>query len=371
LFKNILAKRLKEKKSEKEASFNFYYLALSLFYSLSPNISQKRKKTIHLIFTTFAVVNCINYFFMRTTRRWVLATFILCFLVIIAGGVVRTTQSGMGCPDWPKCFGKWIPPTNASELPADFEKYLSKQDIDHTFNAYHTWIEYFNRLLGTLLGLFAIIQTWLLFFKRRSERRAYRLSLAFLVFVILTGLFGAMVVRLNLAHLSISVHLLFAIALVQIQLALLLSLNSKLFSLTVDERVRKMVLLFLILLFCQSVLGTMVRMYVDDVSKSLRYDQRENWLANDPLAFLIHRSFSWLVLAAALFMAWYYRNIQAIKNKLFVLAAIIILSMFTGIVLFYTGMPAVAQPLHLLLASIAITQTAAILLQTKRFRIAN
>jgi len=72
--------------------------------------------------------------------------------VIIAGGVVRTTQSGMGCPDWPKCFGRWIPPTNASELPPDFEKYLRKQDIDHTFNVYHTWIEYFNRLLGALLG---------------------------------------------------------------------------------------------------------------------------------------------------------------------------------------------------------------------------
>ncbi|HMK04654.1 MAG TPA: COX15/CtaA family protein [Ferruginibacter sp.] len=302
---------------------------------------------------------------MLTTRRWVLATFILSFLVIIAGGVVRTTQSGMGCPDWPKCFGKWIPPTNVSELPADFEKYLHKQDIDHTFNVYHTWIEYFNRLLGVLLGLFAIIQTTLLFFKRRSERKAYRLSLTFLGLVILTGLFGAMVVRLNLAHLSISVHLLFAIILVQVQLALLLSVNSKLFSLIVDARMRKMVFLFLILIFCQSVLGTMVRMYVDDVSKALQYEQRESWLANDPMAFLIHRSFSWLILLAALFMAWYYRNLEPVKNKIFLLAAIIVLSMITGIVLFYADMPAIAQPLHLLLASVGITQAVSVLLQTR------
>ncbi|WP_462254850.1 COX15/CtaA family protein [Ferruginibacter sp.] len=302
---------------------------------------------------------------MSNIKRWALATFILCFLVIIAGGVVRTTQSGMGCPDWPKCFGKWIPPTNASELPADFEKYLRKQDIDHTFNALHTWIEYINRLLGVLLGFFGLVQFAMLFFKRKEFNKPYKLAIAFLVTVILTGLFGAVVVKLNLAHASISVHLLFAIILVQVQLALLLSLNKKLFSIRVDNKVRQLLFIFLILLFCQSVLGTMVRMYVDDVSKTLHYEQRETWLAQSPVAFLIHRSFSWLILVSALFIAWHCRNIQAIKNKIFVLAAIIVLSMITGVVLFYANMPAVAQPIHLLLAALALTQTVAVLLQIK------
>ncbi len=303
---------------------------------------------------------------MRQIKNWAIATFILCFLVIIAGGVVRTTQSGMGCPDWPKCFGKWIPPTNASELPADFEKYLRKQDIDHTFNALHTWIEYFNRLLGILLGLFAIIQATLLFFKRKEFANAFKLSAIFLLTVILTGLFGAIVVKFNLAHASISVHLLFAILLIQVQAGVLLSLYSKIFSLSIDNKIKKMVWLFLILLFCQSILGTMVRMYVDDVSKTLHYQQREIWLAKSPVAFLLHRSFSWLVLISALFMAWYCRNIQAVKSKTFAIAAIVILSMVTGIVLFYANMPAVAQPIHLLLASLAFTQTIALLLQVKQ-----
>ena len=302
---------------------------------------------------------------MRSIKNWVLATFILTFLVIIAGGVVRTTQSGMGCPDWPHCFGKWIPPTNAAELPADYEKYLSKQDIDHSFNALHTWIEYVNRLLGALLGLFALIQTFLLFRKRNILRKPFYFSLGFLFVIILTGLFGAIVVKLNLAHLSISVHLLFAVVLIQIQLALLLSVNSRLNSLVVDARMKKLLVSFLTLLCIQSILGTTVRMHVDDVSKALDYEQRETWLADGPIAFLIHRSFSWAVLLLALYITWAGRMLPAIKNKLYILTGIILLSMITGITLYYANMPRVAQPIHLLLATLAITQSFSILFQLK------
>ncbi len=303
---------------------------------------------------------------MRFIKNWILATFVLTFLVIIAGGVVRTTQSGMGCPDWPTCFGKWIPPTNASELPPDFEKYLRKQDIDHTFNALHTWIEYFNRLLGALLGLFAVIQCALLFTKRNEHKKAYQLSLAYFGIVLLTGLFGAMVVKLNLANISITVHLLFALLLLEIQLGILLAFQSKLFSIPVDAKIKKLVFAFLGILFIQMVLGTTVRMYVDDVSKTLHYEQRETWLAAMPVGFLIHRSFSWLVLLSALFLGWYCRNIAALRNKVFVLLGIVMLSMITGIVLFYADMPAVAQPIHLLLATFGISQTMLILLQTTK-----
>jgi cytochrome c oxidase assembly protein subunit 15 len=306
---------------------------------------------------------------MRSVKKWVLATFILTFFVIIAGGVVRTTQSGMGCPDWPTCFGKWIPPTNASELPPDFEKYLKTQDIDHTFNVYHTWIEYFNRLAGVLLGVFAIIQLFLLYFKRKEQKKSYRLALAFLATVILTGLFGAVVVKLNLAHASISIHLLFAVVLTQLQLALFMSVRSGLSYLPVQKNIRRIVVGLLIVILIQSILGTMVRIYVDDVSKVLHYEQRETWLADSPVAFLIHRSFSWVVLLLTAFIAWYCRNESAVRKNIYYLTANIILSMVTGIVLYKLDMPAIAQPLHLLLATIAVTQSVYILLKTKSAKI--
>jgi heme a synthase len=300
---------------------------------------------------------------MRAVKNWALATFILCFLVIIAGGIVRTTQSGMGCPDWPTCFGKWIPPTNASELPADFEKYLRKQDIDHTFNAFHTWIEYINRLLGVLLGLFGIIQVALFIRHRKTKPTSFKLAIGFLVAVILTGLFGAIVVRYNLAHLSISVHLFFAILLVQIQLAVLLALQNKMFTLPISKKLRITVVVFLAILFFHSVLGTMVRMYVDDVSKFLQYKQRDTWLAAMPVAFLIHRSFSWVVLIGAAYIFWVGKN-TVIQTRLTYLLGTILLSVMAGITLVYADMPAAVQPLHLLLAAVAITQTINLLLVT-------
>ena len=302
---------------------------------------------------------------MGLIKKWVASTLILTFLVIIAGGVVRTTHSGMGCPDWPRCFGQWIPPTNVSELPADFEKYLQVQDIDHTFNAYHTWIEYLNRLAGVMLGLFAVIQFWLLFRKRKEKKTAYSLASAFLAGVIITGLVGALVVKLNLADLSVSLHLFFALALIQIQLALYMSLTGSLFQKTAGIQKRKALFILLVIILIQFILGTSVRIYIDHVSTALHFEQREAWLDSLPLAFLIHRTFSWFVLLSVIYTLWYCRKLVTLKVALQKLSGIVLLSMTTGVVLYYADMPAIAQPIHLFLATLAVTQTMFIILNTK------
>src|SRR6201991_2856931 len=120
-------------------------------------------------------------------QKFDLITIVSLFILILAGGVVRSTGSGMGCPDWPKCFGRYIPPTNVNQLPADYkDKYVAgrlaknqrfaktldvfgysdlakrlREDksilIPEEFNVARTYTEYVNRLIGALSGIFLLL----------------------------------------------------------------------------------------------------------------------------------------------------------------------------------------------------------------------
>ena len=121
---------------------------------------------------------------LRRFRRWGIVTVVATIFLIWVGGWVRSTGSGMGCPDWPKCFDLWIPPTAEAQLPPNYlEEYVKmrqrknervaktlsrmgmadladkiKNDpsvYEHEpFNLYKTWTEYINRVIGVLVGWF-------------------------------------------------------------------------------------------------------------------------------------------------------------------------------------------------------------------------
>ena len=287
--------------------------------------------------------------------RYTWFVLVVVFLVILAGGVVRMTQSGMGCPDWPTCFGRWIPPTNASQLPPDFEKYLRQQDIDHTFNVYHTWIEYINRLLGALLGLLVIIHVIWSFSKFRKNGRAIiALSVLLLLAVGFQGWLGKKVVDANLAAVKVTAHMIVALIIAALPLLIISKLTVT--PTPVSKPMKNLAVIALILVLVQIMFGTAVREQTDEIAKAMNYEQRNLWIKQMGDEFLIHRSFSWIVVAASLFLCWQAYPAPPLRGHCFVVVFLVLLSFGAGLVMYLMNMPAWAQPLHLLFASLlAIT----------------
>ncbi len=272
------------------------------------------------------------------------------FVVILAGGVVRMTQSGMGCPDWPTCFGRWVPPVNASQLPADFEKYLKQQDIDHTFNVYHTWIEYINRLLGALLGILILVHAvWSYRLFIRTRKSIVALSVGMVLMVGFQGWLGKTVVDANLAVVKITAHMIVALLLAAIPVIILAKMQG--IGSTVARKLRVMTVVTIALLLLQIILGTEVREQIDEISKRLDYTDRDQWIAQLDHLFIVHRSFSWLVFIACCYLFWQSRKYPGIAKAGRLVMVLVIVALGAGLIMNFFAVPAIAQPVHLLAAS--------------------
>ena len=268
------------------------------------------------------------------------------FLVIAAGGIVRMTQSGMGCPDWPRCFGMWIPPTDVSQLPADFEKYLSKQDIDHSFNVYHTWIEYINRLLGAILGIFIFIYfVWSVIKYRASDKRIPLLIGGLVLLTGFQGWMGKLVVDANLSVVKITMHMLIALLIAAIPLYIIRRIRYERVMVPAYLKQTAWVLIGAVLV--QIILGTQVREEVDIISKNLSYQQRDLWIGALSVPFYIHRSFSWLILIISGYLWFKSKDFTELRLSMNFIIISTMVAMLAGITMNYLDMPAIAQPIHL------------------------
>ncbi|MCC7261262.1 MAG: COX15/CtaA family protein, partial [Candidatus Latescibacteria bacterium] len=153
---------------------------------------------------------------MTRFQKLALATTLTTFLLIGIGGFVRAAGAGLGCPDWPRCFDRWIPPTEVSQLPPHLDPAL--------FNFEKAWIEYLNRLVGVFTG-FLILGTALLAWRdHRHQPAILRPALAALLLVILQGWLGGLVVHYHLDPRFVTVHL--VLALVLLGMLILAFLNS-------------------------------------------------------------------------------------------------------------------------------------------------
>jgi cytochrome c oxidase assembly protein subunit 15 len=287
------------------------------------------------------------------------------FLVILAGGIVRTTQSGMGCPDWPHCFGMWVPPLSANGLPPDYKSYLSKQDIDAAYNPAHAWTEYVNRLITGALGILIVIHVVWSFKKFFSSKQIICwLSCLFLLGTLFEAWLGKLVVDTNLAVVKITLHMIAALFLAIIPVLILHKLNED--KIVRDKILSLLTTITLTILLMQIVIGTDVREQVDEVSKTLNYQQRNTWLEHLNSVFDVHKAVAIATSVLIVFIFWRALSHALLQKRAAFLLLIVLLLMAAGISLNSFNIPAFIQPVHLLLSSILFVQLFAFRLHLKR-----
>jgi cytochrome c oxidase assembly protein subunit 15 len=322
----------------------------------------------------------------KSFRRLSAITVIAVYLLILVGGIVRSTGSGMGCPDWPKCFGSWIPPTGVNQLPLDYKEIYAQQRADKNtrfvsyltafgfedladqiqndptilkeedFNVYKTWTEYINRLIGAVIGLL-IFGTFVMSLKYwKTDRTITVLSFLAFVLVGIQGWIGSIVVSTNLLQWMITIHMLLALLIVCLLIYVHFRAKKVSFE-QINNRKKAAVLLMIaiVLTLFQVVLGTQVREALDVLSETLN---RSEWIENLGIQFKIHRSFS-LALLAIHFYTIRLLFLNGLKSKNFrvllgILGVVLGIEVLSGIIMAYFGVPAAAQPIHLLLGTLII-----------------
>ncbi len=291
-------------------------------------------------------------------RRLSTATIVAVVLLILIGGIVRMAGAGMGCPDWPRCFGQWIPPTNVSQLPDNYQEVYKDRGYASTeFNAFKTWVEYVNRLIGVLIGLIALTTAAYSLNLRKRLPKVTLLSILSVFLIAVQGGIGAYVVRTNLQTGMITLHMMVALGILMV--LILARLHSYRFTWNLPQVPGSSMfvgVIVLILTLTQIILGTQVREDIDILAKTLGHEQRSEWLSLIEGAYHVHKYFYYAVVAGL--SIWFYqlRKLSSFHPVFRALMSVVILTtgseIVLGIAMHHLGIPPWIQPVHLMLATV-------------------
>ena len=185
---------------------------------------------------------------IKNFKTTIITSFLLVLLVIFAGSMVRMTGSGMGCPDWPKCFGYLIPPTTEKDVfwksnfnykkgvmilrnekfysaKIDFlssNEFMSSNWLEYTkhdyneFSVMNTWFEFINRFIGAIAGLSTLIMFLFSFNFLKTKPVVTIMSFIVVLSMLFQAWLGKLVVDSNLSPYKITVHMLMAIVILSL-----------------------------------------------------------------------------------------------------------------------------------------------------------
>ncbi|NOQ76367.1 MAG: heme A synthase [Methylococcaceae bacterium] len=303
----------------------------------------------------------INHQAALRFRRLGMLTICAVYFVILVGGIVRASGAGMGCPDWPTCFGQWVPPTTESQLPENYQEIYAERGYKNTqFNPVKTWTEYANRLVGVTIGFLILLTAWASRIYLKADKSVFYLSLSIFFLVGFQGWLGSAVVASNLKPFMITLHMLLALFIVALLIYAIAKSQKedliKIDSSQIPAKVKTVIICAMGLTLIQVGMGTQVREAVDFIAHEHKYIDREYWRDSFPIIFYIHRSFSAIVLFTNLWIAWkIYQSVDKSNVLLrcsYLLVGVIVTAIIAGVTLDRLGVPPVAQPIHLLMANI-------------------
>jgi cytochrome c oxidase assembly protein subunit 15 len=292
-------------------------------------------------------------------QRLALWTTAITYFLILVGGLVRASGAGLGCPDWPRCFGSWIPPASVDQLPPGFDP--------SQFNATLMWTEYLNRLLGVAVGLLIFATLVVAFRRHRDSPRIVWPTFAAFLLVGFQGWLGGVVVQQELAPWLVTVHLVVALIIV----SLLLYAAMAAFFPAVPRAVpaSRRVLFFagaalIAVTFVQVAVGAQVRGRVDELL--MQGAPRVGILANVGNVDLWHRELALVVLLlSALVAALVWRRHgeeRRLVQAVWVVVLLVLTQLAVGVSMAYISLTPPAQVAHLTASSLILGAETVVLL---------
>jgi cytochrome c oxidase assembly protein subunit 15 len=285
---------------------------------------------------------------LSSFQRLALWTTAITYLLILVGGLVRASGAGLGCPDWPRCFGGWIPPLSAADLPPQFDA--------SQFNPTLMWTEYLNRLLGMAVGFFILATVVSAWRHHRREPRILWTSIAALLLTGFQGWLGGRVVAHELAGWIVTVHLIVALVIVQMLLFVTVVAQDKPEGLSPrgDRPLGLSIGVLILITLIQIALGTQVRGGVDAALDA--GTMRADALATVGTIDYLHRDAAIAVLLGAILLtAWLIaRRENSLLPWSYAVLALAALQVAIGVVMAYVSLLPAAQVLHLTIASLLL-----------------
>ena len=324
---------------------------------------------------------------MNRFQRVALTAFICLEVLIFIGAMVRATGSGLGCPDWPFCYGCWVPPTSADQIDftkLNIDKFKAKaaqhgrdpatitvESLKAEFDPVATWVEYSNRLSSIPLSLSVLALVVASCGSIKGPRVRVRLAAWIaLVCLLVNAWLGARVVLSGLKPGTITTHMALAILMLCVLIYAVWASTDRPWRLELTSSApRVWALVLFALVVGEGIMGSQVRELTDHLATVHSGHPRGEWVheLEQSWVYLVHRSFSWLILAAGIAfvkgmkrargsLGWLERSVMGL----------ILAQMLLGVVLSQIGIVRVAQVLHIGLSSLLVSALFLVLLATKR-----